>query len=86
MSFFNQRTIYYLIDQFNYLLLILCIKTPAMLKCQRFDNGDSKKRVPKVYNHPQIKKIDNEKQDWDKYQGEADGYVLFPLALLPPTP
>ena len=49
MSFSNQRTVYYLIDQFSNWLLIVGIKTQAVLKHQRFDNSDDEKTAPVVY-------------------------------------
>ncbi len=82
MNFFGQRTVCYLIDQINYLLLIMDIKTPARLKRQLFDNSDSKERTPRVYKCSWIDESDNEEQDLDNYEGKVNGYVLFPLLLL----
>ncbi len=86
MSFFSQRTICYLIDQFNYWLLIVYIKTPSTLKRQLFDNSDSEERAPRVYKRPWIDESDDEEQDLDEYEGEFNEYVPLPPAPPPPPP
>ena len=45
MSFSSQKTLCYLIDQFNNWLLIVYIKILIVLKCQQFDNNKSEKTV-----------------------------------------
>ncbi len=86
MSFSSQRTVCYLIDQFNYCLLIVCIKTSAELKRQLFDDSDSEKRAPRVYKRLRIDESDDEEQDLDEYEGEVDEYVPLPPVFLPPPP
>lgn len=53
-----------------------------MLKCQQFDDSDSKKKVPRIYKHLQIDKNDNKKQDLDKYENEINRYISFSPAFL----
>ncbi len=86
MSFSSQRTVCYLIDQFNYWLLIVYIKTSVGLKRQLFDDSDSEERAPRVYKRLRIDVSDDEEQDLDKYEGEVDGYVPLPTAPPPPPP
>ena len=87
MSFFNQRVIYYLIDQFNVWLLIVYIKKPAILKHQWFNNNESEEmtsRKPRRFD-----KHDNEEeQGLDENENEFEGnrYVLFPSSTLPSLP
>ncbi len=86
MSFFSQRSVCYLIDQFNYWLIIVCIKMLAGLKRQLFDNSNNEKRAPRVYKRSRIDKSNDKKQDLDKYESEIDGYVPLPPALPAPPP
>ncbi len=60
MSFSIQRTVCYLIDQLNYWLLIVCIKTLSGLKRQLFDDSDSEERAPRVYKRLRIDKSNDE--------------------------
>ena len=60
MSFSSQRAVFYLIDQFNNWLLIVCIKTPVLLKHQQFYDSESKKTAPIVYKHQRFDEGDDE--------------------------
>ncbi len=90
MSFSSQRAVRYLVDQFQYSLLIGCIKTAAMLKCQRFEDGESEKRKPRASKRQRLGVHDDEEgQSLDKYKGEGEGedvgYVPLPF-VAPPLP
>lgn len=61
-------------------MLIVCIKTPAIFKYQRFDNSDSGETTIIVYNCQQFDERDiEEKQSLDKYysNGNYDRYIFF---------
>lgn len=60
MSFSGQRTTYYLINQFNYWLLNVCIKILAVLKCQQFNHNESEKMASIVYKRQRFDENDNE--------------------------
>lgn len=80
MSFFSSRAICYLLDQFNVRLLIIFIKTPAMLKRQRFNDSESKKitsRKRQQFNEHNNKK----RQNLDKNKSELEGDKYIPLPL-----
>ena len=89
MSFSSQRDVRYLIDQFHYWLLIRCIKTPALLKRQRFEESGSDETEPKESKHQRLDEHDDEEgNNLDKDEGEIEGarYILppfIPLLLLP---
>lgn len=61
-------------------MLIVYIKTLAILKCQRFDDSDSKERASRVYKCQRIDESDNEKQGLDEYESEINGYIFLPPA------
>ncbi len=84
MSFSSQKNVCYLIDPFNYWLLIVCLKISALLKRQLFDNSDSEERASRVYKRPRIDESDDEVQDLDNYEGKIDRYI--PLPPDPPSP
>ncbi len=48
MSFSTQRAVHYLVDQFQYCLLIGYIKTVAVLKCQQFEDSKNEKMELRV--------------------------------------
>ncbi len=61
MSFSSLRTVCYLINQFNYWLLIVCIKTSARLKHMVFDDSDNEESLSRVYKRSQIDESDDKK-------------------------
>ncbi len=91
MSFSSQRAVRYLVDQFQYSLLIRCIKTAAVLKRQRFKDSESEERKPRVSKCQRLGVHDDEEgQSLDKYEGEDEGedvgYVLLSFVAPPPPP
>lgn len=89
MSFSDKRIVCYLVDQFHYCLLIGCIKMPAILKHQQFEDSESVKTESSISKCQQLDMHDVEKkQDLDKYEGESKGkrYILFPFITSPPPP
>ncbi len=90
MSFTSQRAVRYLVDKFQYSLLIGCIKTAAVLKCQRFGDSENEERELRVSKRQRLGVHDDEEvQSLDEYEGKGEGedvgYVPFPF-LAPPTP
>ncbi len=90
MSFSSQKAVRYLVDQFQYSLLIGCIKTAAVLKRQQFEDSESEEREPKVSKRQRLGVYnDEERQSLDEYEGEGEGedvgYVLLPF-VAPPSP
>ncbi len=74
MGFCSQRAVRYLIDQFQYCLLIGCIKTAAVLKRQRFEDSESDETEPRVSKRQRVDVYDNEEgQGLDKYESEGEG-------------
>ena len=89
MSISSQRDVRYLVDQFHYWLLIRCMKTPALLKRQRFEESGSDETEPKGSKRQRLDERDNEEgNSLDEDEGEIEGarYVPPPLVLLPPLP
>ncbi len=93
MSFSSQRAVRYLVDQFQYSLLIGCIKTAAMLKRQRFKDSESEEREPRVSKRQCLGVHDDEEgQSLDEYEEEGEGegedvrYVPLPFVAPPPPP
>ena len=85
MSFSSQRDVRYLVDQFHYWLLIRCMKTPALLKRQRFEESGSDETEPKRLKRQRLDERDDEEgNSLDEDEGEIEGarYVLFPFVLL----
>lgn len=73
MSFFSQRVVRYLINQFQYYLLFGYIKTAAVFKCQWFKYSKSEKTKPKVSKRQHICENGNKKgQSLDKYKYESE--------------
>ena len=78
MSFASERAVYYFVDQFQYCWLIGCIKTPVMLKRQRFKDNESDTIEPRVSKRPRVDEYDNEEvQGLDEYQSKGGRYVLL---------
>ncbi len=88
MSFSSQRALRYLVDQFQYCLLIGCIKTAAVLKCQRFEDSKSKEIEPRVSKRQHVGVHDNEERlSLDEYEGEGEDVRYVPLPFVaPPSP
>ena len=88
MSLSSQKAIYYLVDQFNYYLLIRCIKTSAVLKRQQLKDSESDKTESSVSKCQWLDMHDNEEwQSLDEYESEDKGkrYIFLPfIALLLP--
>ena len=79
MSFFGQQVIHCLGNQFQYCLLIWCIKTVA-LKRQQFEDNKIDATKPKALKRLSVDTYDNEKrQDLDKYQDNGGRYFSFLL-------
>ena len=79
MSFASERAIHCLSDQFQYYWLIGYIKTPAMLKRQRFKDSKSDARKGRASKRPRVDEHDNkEGQRSDKYQDKSARYVPLP--------
>ncbi len=90
MSFSSQRVVRYLVDQFQYSLLIRCIKTAAVLKRQQFEDSESEEREPRISKCQRLGVHDDEEgQSLDEYEGEGEGedvgYVPLPF-VTPPSP
>lgn len=86
MSFSSQKAVYYFINQFQYSLLIKCIKMAILFMHQQFQNSKSCEIEPKVLKRQCIGIHNNEKeQGLDKYkneeEGEDIGYIL-PLGFI----
>lgn len=89
MSFSSQRDVRYLVDQFHYWLLIRCMKTPALLKRQRFEESGSDETEPKGLKRQRLDERDDEEgNSLDEDEGEIEGarYVPPPFVPLPPLP
>ena len=89
MSFSSQRDLCYLVNQFHYWLLIRCMKTPALLKCQRFEESESDETEPKGSKRQCLDERDDEKgNSLDEDEAEIEGarYVPSPFVPLPPLP
>ena len=89
MSFSSQRDIRYLVDQFYYWLLIRCMKTPALLKRQRFEESGSDETEPKGLKRQRLDERDDEEgNSLDEDEGEIEGarYVSPPFVPLPSLP
>ena len=87
MNFSNQKAVYYLVDQFQYFLLIGYIKTATVLKRQQFKNSESEKKELRISKRQLVHMTDNEKgQSLDKYEDEDEGedvrYVSLPFVTL----
>ena len=85
MSFFSQRDVHYLVDQFYYWLLIRYMKMLAMLQRQRFENNRSDETEPRVWKRQRLDERDNEeKNGLDEDEGEIEGakYVSSPFIPL----
>ena len=59
MRFSRQQAVRYIGDQFQYYLLIGCIKTAA-LKRQRFEDSESDATKPKVLKYSRVGAYENE--------------------------
>ena len=81
MSFFSQQAVRCLGDQFQYCLLIGCIKT-AKLKRQRFGDSESDTTEPRASKCLRVDVHDNEEgKGSDEYHSKGNRYV--PLSPLP---
>ena len=68
MSFSIERTVYCFGNQFQYCLLIGCIKMLAFFKRPQFKDSESDMTEPKISKHPHIDVCDNEEgQDSEEY-------------------
>lgn len=72
MSFASERAVRCLGDQFQYCWLTGCIKTPAVLKRQRFEDSESDATEPRASKRPRVDEHDNEEG-----QGYLGGYGLY---------
>ena len=81
MSFASERAVRCLGNQFQYCLLIECIKTPAVLKCQQFDNSKSDVTDSRASKCPRVDENDNQE---GKVQMSIRIKVvdIFPLLLV----
>ena len=89
MNFSSQRDVRYFIDQFHYWLLIKCMKTPALLKRQRFKEGGSDETEPKGSKRQRLDECDDEEGnslDEDEDEMEGARYVPPPFVPLPSLP
>ena len=89
MCFSSQKAICCLVDQFEYCLLIGYIKTPAVLKRQRFEDSENKETKPRVSKFQYVDVDDNkEGQSLDEYEDKDEreelGYVPLPFVIPPP--
>ena len=90
MSFSSQRIVRYLVNQFQYCLLIGFIQIAAVLNRQQFKDSESEETEPRVLKRQRVGVHDNEKkQNLDEYEDEDErkdiGYVPLPfIAPLPP--
>lgn len=76
MSFPSKRAARCLDNQFQYCLLTRCIKTPAVFKCQQFEDTDSDVTEPSALKRLRMDEHDNEEgQSSDKYQDKSGRYV-----------
>lgn len=79
MSFVGECAVRYLGNQFQYCLVIGCIKTPTVLKRQQFEDSESDITEQKLSKLLCVDEHDNsERQSSDKYQGKGGRYVLLP--------
>ena len=84
MNFFSQRDEYYLIDQFNYWFLMRCMKTPAILKRQRFKDSESNETKSSRSKCQHLNKRDNEKRNvFNKDKDEIKGARYIPPLFIP---
>ena len=73
MSFSSQRDVRYFVNQFYYWLLIRCMKTPAVLKRQRFEENGSDKTEPKESKRRCLDDYDDEEENsLDENEGEIE--------------
>ena len=97
MSFSNQSDIYYLVNQFHYLLLIRFIKILTVLKRLQFEDRGSNKTELRRSKHQHLDGYDNKKEngldnekknslDKDENKKKSDRYVLPHFVSLPPFP
>ncbi len=88
MSFSSQRAVHYLVDQFQYCLLIRCIKTVTVLKRQQFQYSKSEETEPRVSKRQRVGVHNNEEGlSLDEYEDEKEDirYVSLPfVTFLPP--
>ncbi len=89
MSFSSQRAVCYLVDLAIPVLVAHWVyKTPAMLKCQRFEDSRSDKTEPRGSKHQRLDLRDDEEgEGLDEFEDEGEGkdieYILFPFVALP---
>lgn len=71
-------------DQFNVWLLIVCLKKPAVLKRQRFDDSESKETAPKKRQQFDVRN-NKEGQSLDENESKVKGnrYIPLPSPTLP---
>ena len=87
MSFSSQRDVHYFVDQFHYWLLIRCIKTPALLKRQQFEESGSDETESKGSKCQHLDERDNkERNSLDKDEGEIEGARYVPPPFIPLLP
>ena len=89
MSFSSQRAVDYLIDLAIPILVANWLyKTPAMLKCQQFEDNKSDEMESRSSKRQRLDLRDNEKEEGldkfeDKGKGEGIRYVPLPFVIFP---
>lgn len=86
MNFSSKGVVYYLINQFNYYLLIIYIKKPVVLKCQQFEKNENNKTKSNKLKYQQLDMHNNkEGQSLNKYKDKGENkryiYIYFFIAL-----